>query len=113
MISSVQYRPYTENGPIYEEEKSNELRACTLFELSEFVEMVKRGKHVILIARQCGVCGMTRARGLRPLLTRAELKVWSHIVMDLASAKDLLSDQSSPGLRADQERLIQAASASS
>jgi hypothetical protein len=91
MIASVQYRPYTENGAIDERKDKRELRACTLFELEDFVEMVRRGRHVILIARQCGVCGMTRARGLRPLLTLPDLKVWSHIVMDIATSKELLS----------------------
>jgi hypothetical protein len=92
LIASVQYRPYNEMGPIDERKDKQELRACTLFELEDFVKMVERGQHVILIARQCGACGMTRARALRPLLTRPDLKVWSHIVMDLASAKDLLSE---------------------
>jgi hypothetical protein len=91
MIASVQYRPYTNTGPIDERKDRDELRACTLFELADFVEMVKRGRHVILIARQCGACGMTRARGLYPLVKHDHLKVWSHIVMDVATSKELLS----------------------
>ena len=89
MIANVQYRPYTNAGPMYEQKR--ELRACTLFELKDFVDLVKQGRHVILIARQCGVCGMTRARGLRPLLTQPDLKVWSHVLMDIATARELLS----------------------
>jgi hypothetical protein len=52
---------------------------------------VRDGKHVILIARQCGNCGLTRARALLPLLQNPALKVWSHIVMDIATAKELLN----------------------
>jgi hypothetical protein len=88
-IGSVQYRPYTDAGPI--EEDGKELRACTLFELKDFKNMVHGGGHVILIARQCGNCGLTRARALRPLLENPDLKVWSRIVMDIATAKELLA----------------------
>ena len=41
MIASVQYRPYTESGPIDERTDKEELRACTLFELEDFVKMVE------------------------------------------------------------------------
>jgi hypothetical protein len=90
-IGSVQYRPYNDKGPIIE--KGKELRACTLFELRDFEKMVRGGKQVILIARQCGNCGLTRARALLPLLRVPELKVWSHIVMDIATAKELLANR--------------------
>ena len=62
----------------------------TLFELDDFVRMAdSRNKHVVLIARQCGLCGTTRAAALRPLLTSPRLRVWSHLVMDEATARDL------------------------
>jgi hypothetical protein len=93
-IGSVQYRPYNDKGPIVE--KGHELRACTLFELKDFEEMVRGSKHVILIARQCGNCGLTRARALLPLLRVPKLKVWSHIVMDIATAKELLTYKERP-----------------
>ena len=69
------------------------MRAVTLFELEDFVRMAdSKNKHVVLIARQCGVCGRTRAAALRPLLTTPRLRVWSDLVMDEATARDLLSD---------------------
>jgi hypothetical protein len=89
-IGSVQYRPFDLNGPIRESSKSKQLRACTLYELQDFRERVSLGMPVFLIARSCGKCGLTRARALRPLLTNKDLKVWSHIVMDYSTAKELL-----------------------
>jgi DNA-binding transcriptional regulator LsrR (DeoR family) len=90
-IGSVQYRPYSAADPI--EEKPKEMRAVTLFELEDFVRMAdSKNKHVVLIARQCGACGRTRAAALRPLLKSPRLRVWSDLVMDEATARDLLSD---------------------
>jgi hypothetical protein len=42
------------------------------------------------MARQCGICGRTRAEALRPLLTNPNLKVFSTLVIDAATARDLL-----------------------
>jgi DNA-binding transcriptional regulator LsrR (DeoR family) len=90
-IGSVQYRPYSAADPI--KENAEEMRAVTLFELEDFVRMAdSKHKHVVLIARQCGVCGKTRARALRPLLETLSLRVWSDLVMDEATARDLLSE---------------------
>ncbi|MGO8691951.1 MAG: hypothetical protein ACLQLG_20210 [Thermoguttaceae bacterium] len=90
-IGSVQYRPYSASEPIKENPK--EMRAVTLFELEDFVRMAdSKNKHVVLIARQCGACGRNRAAALRPLLTTPRLRVWSDLVMDEATARDLLSD---------------------
>ncbi len=90
-IGSVQYRPYSATDPIKEDGK--DMRAVTLFELEDFVRMAdSKNKHVVLIARQCGACGRTRAAALRPLLKSPRLRVWSDLVMDEATARDLLSD---------------------
>jgi hypothetical protein len=90
-IGSVQYRPYSATEPIKEERK--EMRAVTLFELDDFVRMAdSKNKHVVLLARQCGLCGNTRAAALRPLLTSPRLRVWSDLVMDEATARDLVRD---------------------
>jgi len=87
---NVQYRPYSEAGPL--REQGEELRAVTLYELDDFVQIAeKKRKHVVLIARQCGLCGMTRANALRPLLTNPKLRVWSELVIDVPTAKDLLA----------------------
>lgn len=88
-IGNVQYRPYSDTGPITEERDA--FRAVTLFELADFVELARRkDKHVILIARCCSVCGEPQARSLWPLMTVRELKVWSHLLMDISVATELL-----------------------
>jgi DNA-binding transcriptional regulator LsrR (DeoR family) len=93
---NVQYRPYTSTKAIVEGAK--QMRAVTLFELDDFVRIAgRRDKRVVLIARQCGVCGMTRANALRPLLTEKALKVWSELVMDMATARELLGPDESQG----------------
>jgi DNA-binding transcriptional regulator LsrR (DeoR family) len=92
-IGNVQYRPFTKTGPV--REKPNDLRAVTLFELDDLVSMSReKDRYVILIARQCGICGMHRANVLRPLLERSESRVFSHLVLDLATAEALLSEAS-------------------
>lgn len=86
----MQYRPYTHDD--YAVEGRDDYRAATLFELDNFYTMAREKKRdVVLIARQCGVCGKSRARALRPLLPVPKLKVWSKLVLDVATARDLLS----------------------
>jgi DNA-binding transcriptional regulator LsrR (DeoR family) len=88
-VGNVQYRPYTADGPVLE--KGGELRAVTIFELKDLVQAAgEKNRHVILMARQCGICGQTHARALRPLLTHPSLKVFSTLVMDAVTARELL-----------------------
>ena len=42
----------------------------------------------VLVGNSC--CGRTRAEALRPLLANPSLKVFSTLVMDAATAKELL-----------------------
>jgi hypothetical protein len=89
-VGNVQYRPYTAKGPV--KEKPTDLRAVTLFELEDLARVAgQKNKHVILIARQCGICGRTRAEALLPLLINPNLKVFSTLVMDAATARELLA----------------------
>lgn len=84
-VGNVQYRPYTASGPV--QEKSG-LRPLTLFELEDFIRMAASGdRHVVLLARQCGLCGKSRASALYPLFKK--MKVWSRCVMDWRTATDL------------------------
>jgi hypothetical protein len=86
---NVQFRYYNQHAPI--RERPNDLRAFTLFELDEFRRIAtSRTGHVVLMARTCGLCGTSRAAALRPLLTSAELKLWTEIVMDVRTADDLI-----------------------
>ena len=50
----------------------------------------KRPREVILMVRQCGLCGRARGGALRALLSNPNLKVFSNLVMDAATARDLL-----------------------
>jgi DNA-binding transcriptional regulator LsrR (DeoR family) len=90
MVGNVQYRPFGAKGPIIERDK--EQRAVTLFELDELVRFSsQKDRYVILIARQCGLCGKDRSRALQYLLTRPDLAVFTHLVTDLATADALLA----------------------
>ncbi len=42
------------------------------------------------MVRQCGICGRTRAEALQPLLTNPNLKGFSTLVLDAATARELL-----------------------
>ena len=64
-LGNVQYRPFTSEGPVHE--APDQLRAVTVFELEDLVERAKdRSKEVILMARQCAICGRSRAQALLP-----------------------------------------------
>jgi DNA-binding transcriptional regulator LsrR (DeoR family) len=88
-LGNVQYRPFTASGPVHE--APDELRAVTVFELADLVERAKdRSKEVILMARQCGLCPRPRAGALRALLSNPSLKVFTRLVLDRATAAELL-----------------------
>ena len=92
-VGDVQYRPFSKNAPIHE--GPDDYRLVTLFDLEELVEMAKaKGKYVVLIARQCGLCEkqMTRAKALMPLIANPKLRLFTHIVMDSSTAKELLDE---------------------
>lgn len=89
VIGDIQYRPFSEKGPVLER---GSLRAITLFELAELREMVQQdGKYVVLIAGPCDVCGKTREAALKPVMVNDDLKVWSHLVCDLDTAEGLVA----------------------
>ncbi len=86
---NVQYRPFSDKGPAVE--RADDLRAVTAFELKELVHIAsRRDKHVLLIAKQCGSCGKTKARALRPLLEVPALRVFTSLVLDDKTARDLI-----------------------
>ena len=88
-LGNVQYRPFTANGPAPED--PDDLRAVTVFELKDLVEKAKdRNKEVILMARQCGICARAHAAALSALLSNPGLKVFSRLVLDQATATELL-----------------------
>lgn len=91
---NVQFRPYSNEGIIYEAPHS--FRAPTLFELEDLREMAsaatdrKHPRAVVLTVQPCGKCGKLRTGALLPLLVVPELRVWSELVVDAATARDLL-----------------------
>lgn len=90
-LGDVQYRPFGANGPI---QVTKGTRPVSLFEIPDFVQLAQtEGKHVILIAGPCGYCQERKTKALRPLLARADLKVWDWLVIDLLTAKELLTQE--------------------
>lgn len=88
-VGDVQYRPFSNWLPIEEEAKH---RVVTLFELPELVQLAcQPEKYVIVAAGPCH-CGHTRHRAIRPLLTSPSLKLWTHLVLDLDTASELVAD---------------------
>jgi hypothetical protein len=90
-IGDVQFCPYSVEGPLTE--SVCPVRAVTLFELDELVKMAKdraNGKYVVLVAGPCGECGETKKNALRPLLANDKLRLWTHLLLDAKTAKELL-----------------------
>lgn len=89
-VGDVQFQPYSVDGPLPD---VCPVRAVTLFELDELVELARdpdNGKYVVLVAGPCGECGASKKRALRPLLANDKLRLWTHLVTDARTAKELL-----------------------
>lgn len=87
-IGDVQYRPYSATGAIVED---TAIRAVSLLELSDLRQMASSAdKHVVVVVGPCGNCTKTRSDAVRPLFQEPKLKVWSHFVMDMGTANELL-----------------------
>lgn len=83
----VQFRPYTETGPLLE---GCPVRAVTLFELDELVDLARTdGKYVVLLAGPCGECGEPKVDALHPLVANPDLRLWTHLVTDVQTAQAL------------------------
>jgi hypothetical protein len=87
-IGDVQYRPYSDTGPIT---ATTTYRPATLFELSDLAQMaIDPQKAVILVAGPCRTCGSLRGDALLPLLRSPSLAVWSHLIVDLGTANQCI-----------------------
>jgi DNA-binding transcriptional regulator LsrR (DeoR family) len=87
VVGEVQCMPYSPDGPVT---MRSGFRAVTLFEIPELVAMAKqKRKHVLLVAAPCGRCGALKSEALRPLLKVPNLRIWTHVVMDIAHAERL------------------------
>ena len=90
-LGNVQYRPFTAGGPAPEDPE--DLRAVTVFELKDLAARARdRDKEVILMSRQCARCGRRRPRvgALRALLKSDQLRVFTRLILDRATADELL-----------------------
>jgi DNA-binding transcriptional regulator LsrR (DeoR family) len=87
-IGDVQFQPYAASGPI---DASAPERAVSLFGLADLVRIAgTEGKHVVLVARPCPHCGKLKTPALTPLLTEPSLRLWTHLIMDVDTAADVL-----------------------
>ena len=87
-VGDVQFRPYSTEGPL---EDVCPVRAVTLFELDELVNLAKTdNKYVVLVAGPCGECGASKKNALRPLLANEKLRLWTHLVTDARTSRELL-----------------------
>ena len=90
-IGDVAYRPYSTSAPIA---TTQGIRAVSLFELEDLVELAARPKkYVVLVAAPCGVCKKTKGDALRPLLASRDLRLWTHLYIDLTTAQSLLPSE--------------------
>ena len=88
-IGDLQYQPYSKKGPI---EVDVGVRAVTLFDLRDLREFARRkNKHVVVVAGPCGSCLVPKTAAVAPLLECEELKVWTKLVLDIETAKELLA----------------------
>ena len=91
-VGDVQYRPYSTKGPLSSEAS---VRAVTLYELDDLVQLANtKDKHVIVSSGPCARCSRPRTDALRPLLLEPTLKVWTDLVMDVDTARELVATES-------------------
>jgi hypothetical protein len=90
-VGDVLFRPYSESKPILID---SGIRAVTLFEISELIEICKKGgRYIVLISgpsSRSATCS-TKSDALRPLLSQ-DLRVWTHLVTDAGTAIEVLQD---------------------
>lgn len=87
-IGDILYLPYSPTGPITID---TDIRATTVFEFEDLGRLAHtQDGHVVLLAGPCGECKKPRTRALKPLLEEPSLEVWSHLVMDVTTANELL-----------------------
>jgi len=85
----AQLRPYGDNGPFPDQRG---LRAVTLFDLPQLVEMAKQpDKHVFVLTSRCGRCAASKASALLPLLREPSLRIWNHLFIDFDTANEVVT----------------------
>jgi len=85
----VQYRPFSEKGPIM---VNSGIRALTIFEIADIVDLASRpDKRVILVCGPSGQSQESKAYALKCLLEQPSLRVWTHVVTDVTTARQVLA----------------------
>lgn len=88
-VGDVSYRPYSNDGPI---QITKGKKLVSLFELADLVKLAKTpDKYVVLVGAPCNACGESKGDALRPLLEAKNLKLWTHLLMDMDTAQTLLN----------------------
>ncbi len=85
----LQFRPYSDEKPL---DIDTGVKAVSLFELSELVEIVakQRDRYCIVVCGPCNRCLESKAKALYPLITAPALAVANHVVTDTTTAQELL-----------------------
>ncbi len=87
-VGEIQYRPFSRTGPIV---TKRGVRAVTLFEIAELVELASEpNKYILLLSAPCRNCEQTRAKAVQYLLGVPALRAWTHLVTDVRTALDLI-----------------------
>jgi DNA-binding transcriptional regulator LsrR (DeoR family) len=88
ICGDVMYLPYSTTGPV-----ETDPMAFTLFTIRDLVKMADSTKHSIVL-----VCGRQhedekslKTQALIPLLKNKSLKVWTHLLVDVGTAEDVLN----------------------
>jgi len=90
-IGDVQFRPFSPKGPIL---VNSGIRAVTVLELEDLINMsTTPAKHVILVCGPPRRSQVSRSKALRSLLEEPALRVWTHVVTDLETARSILDGE--------------------
>jgi DNA-binding transcriptional regulator LsrR (DeoR family) len=84
-VGDMLYQPYSETEPIGVELPVQPVSVLTLRNLRELATRKK-----VLLVVGPSESGRSKADALIPLLTSRKLKLWSHLVVDAATAEDVL-----------------------
>lgn len=115
----IAYRPYDDHGPIVEPQDEHSdgepiMRTVSVFELEDLKKLAAEANKISLLVvgghfkvatagnhgssesgtdqpSQSDTERSTKWRAIHPLLCQPKLRVWSHVLLDTATAQDLLS----------------------
>ena len=84
----VLYCPYSDNGAISGIDL--ERTAVTIFNIDDLVHLAKHRMVVLVCGPSHVEEGKRKTEALRPLLVNKDLRVWSHLITDVETARELL-----------------------